>query len=336
MSETDAMSDRHVVARADDSGAVARRADRSVGLRQEHLRAHALRAVRDALVGLLPRSRLERRERSSRRRRRRSRCCTSSRQSGSSAGCSRSSTRRTCSRRRASRSSSWRAVSRSAGRDRPRSPGARLPGAQQDAAGSRRSARTSSASSTASCAARCATCSARAFGTCTFSSSEEEIASVTIERQPLWNNREVRSRTVRHHRRRARLRDELEELLDAARLRARDAAGASGVTPHGRKAVFVGDLVDRGPRDSRRAAHRRWRWSTRGRRLRVPGNHDLKLVREAARHATCRSRTAWPSRSRSSKRETPEFRERVADIPRRPRQPLRARRRPARRRARRA
>ena len=72
-----------------------------------------------------------------------------------------------------------------------------------------------------------------------------------------------------------------------------------------------------------------------GRALCVPGNHDVKLLRKL-NGATCRSPTAWPSRSRSSSGEPPEFRRSVARVPRRPGQPLRARRRQARRRPRRA
>ncbi len=77
--------------------------------------------------------------------------------------------------------------------------------------------------------------------------SPEEVEAATIERQPLWNNRTRRARAVRHHRRRAWLLRELEELLTAARLCA-GAEAARGRIRQGRKLIFVGDLVDRGPK----------------------------------------------------------------------------------------
>src|SRR5262249_1906108 len=49
--------------------------------------------------------------------------------------------------------------------------------------------------------------------------------------------------------------------------------------PAGRKAVFVGDLVDRGPRvlDVARIVHNMVRH---GSGLCVPGNHDMKLLKK--------------------------------------------------------
>src|SRR5439155_22952512 len=71
--------------------------------------------------------------------------------------------------------------------------------------------------------------------------------------------------------------DELELLLhELGYLRVTDGAYAH---PEGRKAVFVGDLVDRGPRivDSVRLVQA---MVNEGSALCVPGNHDLKLVRK--------------------------------------------------------
>ncbi|WP_010582691.1 polynucleotide kinase-phosphatase [Schlesneria paludicola] len=116
--------------------------------------------------------------------------------------------------------------------------------------------------------------------------SLQKIDQATIERVPLWNDRchdhgpfdfigDVHGCA-----------DELEELL--AKLGYKCAPSNSGlglgdgtgfVHPAGRKAVFVGDLVDRGPRilDTLRIVYN---MVQSGSALCVPGNHDEKLVRK--------------------------------------------------------
>lgn len=102
--------------------------------------------------------------------------------------------------------------------------------------------------------------------------------------------------------------DELEELL-AALGYARDEAGVFR-HPAGRKAVFLGDLVDRGPRVpdvlkivmgmvAARTAHA------------VPGNHDVKLVRWLSGR-NVRLAHGLERSAQQLAGETPEFRERVA------------------------
>jgi len=119
--------------------------------------------------------------------------------------------------------------------------------------------------------------------------SPREVEAVTVERVPLWNDR-----TGEHgpfdiigdiHG----CCDELEELL--GRLGYGVVAVAPGgptmesgplyAHPEGRKAVFLGDLVDRGPRvlDAVRLVRN---MVAHGSALCVPGNHDLKLVRKLA------------------------------------------------------
>ena len=116
--------------------------------------------------------------------------------------------------------------------------------------------------------------------------SVEEVAAAVIERVPLWNDR-----TGEHgpfdiigdiHG----CGDELEELLAQLGYRADAGKAGSGlgsgpvyIHPAGRKAVFVGDLVDRGPRvlDVVRIVHNMVRH---GIGLCVPGNHDMKLLKK--------------------------------------------------------
>jgi protein phosphatase len=107
-------------------------------------------------------------------------------------------------------------------------------------------------------------------------SSVEEVEAVTIERQPLWNNK-------KHERGPFDIigdihgcATELEQLLSTLSY----APDAEGVWRHaGRKAVFVGDLVDRGPRvpDVLKIVMDMVQHDA---ALCVPGNHDIKLLRQ--------------------------------------------------------
>ena len=109
----------------------------------------------------------------------------------------------------------------------------------------------------------------------------EEINGAVVDRQPLWNNRrgdhgpfdiigDVHG-----------CGDELEQLLQV--LGYEKTAGAGGEVmyahPLGRKAIFLGDLVDRGPRilDTVRVVRAMMNAGT---ALCVPGNHDMKLLRK--------------------------------------------------------
>ena len=106
--------------------------------------------------------------------------------------------------------------------------------------------------------------------------SVEEVDAATIIRQPLWNNRrddrgpfdligDVHGCF-----------DELCELL----VKLGYTRGETGcfVPPEGRKAVFVGDLVDRGPKipETMRLV---MDMTAAGHALCVPGNHDIKFMR---------------------------------------------------------
>jgi protein phosphatase len=117
-------------------------------------------------------------------------------------------------------------------------------------------------------------------------SSPEEVEAATINRARLWNNR-----TDEHgpfdiigdvHG----CCDELERLLDELGYKVVEQregqfpdGGPVFAPPEGRTAIFVGDLVDRGPRvlDSVRLVRN---MVEAGSAHCVPGNHDMKLVRK--------------------------------------------------------
>ena len=117
-------------------------------------------------------------------------------------------------------------------------------------------------------------------------SSLEDIQSVTIERQPLWTNRKHEHGPFDIIGDVHGCCDELETLLQKLGYDAMPTAEnhpfANSLTyrhPQGRKAVFLGDLVDRGPRILDTLKLVATMVST-GDALCVPGNHDAKLLRK--------------------------------------------------------
>jgi protein phosphatase len=108
----------------------------------------------------------------------------------------------------------------------------------------------------------------------------EEVDAASIERQPLWNNRKDEHGPFDIIGDVHGCADELRELLATLGYQVEQENGAYRVTPPaGRKAVFVGDLVDRGPGipDALRIV---MSMVAAGAALCVPGNHDMKLVRK--------------------------------------------------------
>ena len=105
--------------------------------------------------------------------------------------------------------------------------------------------------------------------------SPEAVDGATIARAPLWNNKKTEHGPFDVIGDVHGCADELEELLGLLGYRLDDGVYAH---PDGRTAVFVGDLVDRGPRilDSVGIARS---MVERGSAYAVPGNHDQKLVR---------------------------------------------------------
>jgi protein phosphatase len=111
-------------------------------------------------------------------------------------------------------------------------------------------------------------------------SSPEDVAAVTITRQPLWNN-------LKHeHGPFDVIGDvhgcypELMHLLEQLGYKVEAGAdGPSVIPPEGRKTIFLGDLVDRGP-DIPAVLRLVMGMVKSGRAFCVPGNHDMKLMRK--------------------------------------------------------
>lgn len=110
--------------------------------------------------------------------------------------------------------------------------------------------------------------------------TQEEVDSSEIERQPLWNN-------LKHERGPFDIigdvhgcYDELLELFRGIGYGVVETAEGAKVTPlPGRKAIFLGDLVDRGPKIPQ-VLKLVMGMVEAGNALCVPGNHDIKLMRK--------------------------------------------------------
>ncbi len=303
-------------------------------LRQVDLRRAALPAHRGDLVGLLPRAGQRRPERSVRHRRRLRRAAL---HRGQTAGGG-PADRDRCHQRPAGRAPAAHRTgppaSRAGRRDRPRRPRRDLRGAQLGPPGPRvRAPRATPAAGPAAPQPR-AGCAGRDSTGSSCCAARPRSTAAVVEREPLWNDRRTEHGPFDI------IGDvhgcfaELTALLGRLGY-AVDADGASARHPAGRKAVFVGDLVDRGPATP--AVLRLVMGMTaEGSGLSVAGNHEVKLVRalrgrKVIRHARPGAR-AW----RSSRPSRPGSAEQVDRVHRRAARPRGPRRRQAGGRARRA
>jgi protein phosphatase len=144
-------------------------------------------------------------------------------------------------------------------------------------------------------------------------SSPEEVASATIERTRLWNN-------LKHEHGPFDVigdvhgcADELLSLLGRlgyAVSAAPDGAGYTVRPPEGRRAIFLGDLVDRGPKTPDVLRLVRGMVAS-GDALCIPGNHDVKLARKL-RGRDVRIAYGLAETLAQLGEEPPEFREEVA------------------------
>jgi protein phosphatase len=116
--------------------------------------------------------------------------------------------------------------------------------------------------------------------------SVEDVAGASVERVPLWNDRTAEQGPFDIIGDIHGCCDELEELLGQLGYRQTQSAEDDPLWgnvvyqhPEGRMAVYVGDLVDRGPRilDAVKIVHN---MVVAGSALCVPGNHDMKLMRK--------------------------------------------------------
>ena len=107
--------------------------------------------------------------------------------------------------------------------------------------------------------------------------TQEEVDTAVIQRQPLWNNRKTEHGPFDIIGDVHGCCDELEALLQQLGY-AKD-GDDTWRHPQGRRAIFVGDLVDRGPRivDTLKTV---MAMSQAGSALCVPGNHDIKLKKK--------------------------------------------------------
>lgn len=112
--------------------------------------------------------------------------------------------------------------------------------------------------------------------------SVEEVDAATVERTKVWNDRREEHGPFDLIGDVHGCRDELVLLLEQLGYRVGGSREVPEVVaPEGRKAVFVGDLVDRGP-DSPGVLRLVMHMVGNGTALCVPGNHDVKLQRKLA------------------------------------------------------
>jgi protein phosphatase len=111
-------------------------------------------------------------------------------------------------------------------------------------------------------------------------SSPEEAEAIALERVPLYNNKKTETGPFDIIGDIHGCYDELVSLLEKLGYeREQDGEGAGFVPPPGRKSVFLGDLVDRGP-NTPAVLRLVTQMVESGHAFCVPGNHDIKLFRK--------------------------------------------------------
>ncbi len=144
----------------------------------------------------------------------------------------------------------------------------------------------------------------------------DAIEPAQLEREPLWNNRKHEHGPFDIigdvHGCREELESLLRELGYEIKSTVDDEFGVSVVPPPGRRAIFVGDLVDRGP-DIPGVLRIAMSMSVAGTALCVPGNHDIKVLRKL-RGKDVKVNHGLAESIEQLDREPPAFRDTVADF----------------------
>lgn len=141
-------------------------------------------------------------------------------------------------------------------------------------------------------------------------STPEEVDAVVLERQPLWNNRKFDHGPFDIIGDIHGCFDELHTLLTTLGYEITPAF--EGRHPEGRKAVFLGDLVDRGPKTPE-VLKLVMNMTQSGHALAVPGNHDSKLMRKL-RGRDVQITHGLAESLKQLDEEPPELKQQVADF----------------------
>ncbi len=142
-------------------------------------------------------------------------------------------------------------------------------------------------------------------------STPEEVASAKIMREPLWNNLRNEHGPFDIIGDVHGCYDELISLLGQLGYQIECTPNGENVTPPaGRKLVFVGDLVDRGPKIPH-VLRLAMNMVEQGTAFCVPGNHDVKLLRKL-RGRDVQLTHGLADTLKQLEQESPEFKQRVA------------------------
>jgi protein phosphatase len=138
-----------------------------------------------------------------------------------------------------------------------------------------------------------------------------DIEQAVIEREPLWNNRKSERGPFDIIGDVHGCFDELVALMGQLGYQV-DAENMTAVPPQGRKAVFLGDLVDRGPKIPQ-VLKLVMSMVAAGTALCIPGNHDIKLMRKL-RGKNVQITHGLADSLAQLESETPEFRKQTGDF----------------------
>ena len=143
--------------------------------------------------------------------------------------------------------------------------------------------------------------------------SPDELEALVIERQPMWTNRRNEHGPFDIIGDIHGCLDELQELLATLGYSVeRDGSGYTVKVPEGRKAIFLGDLVDRGP-DIPDVLKLVMGMVVSGTALCVPGNHDMKLLQKL-RGKDVKIAHGLADSLAQLESESPEFKQKVVDF----------------------